>query len=72
MQWKNGFPNLYATKKMVPTMTGQKSWNCLETVKKHPKYLENKTILVILSSQVKIYMKQKKKKIEKVLHFQNL
>ena len=37
MQWKNGVPNLYASKKTIPTMTVQQSWNCLETIEKMSK-----------------------------------
>ena len=32
MQWKNDVPNLYASEKTIPAMTGQQSWNCLEKV----------------------------------------
>jgi len=27
MQWKNGFPNLYASEKTIHAMMGQQSWN---------------------------------------------
>ena len=37
MKWKNGFPNLYASEKMIPTMTGQQSWNHLKTIEKASK-----------------------------------
>jgi len=60
MQWKNGFPNLYASEKMIPAMTGQQSRNYLKTVTKRPKCPENQTILDIPSSQVKNYMRPNK------------
>jgi len=37
MQWKNVFPNLYASKKMIPAMMGQQSWNRLEIIEKASK-----------------------------------
>ena len=52
MQRKSDVPNLYASEKMILAMTGQQSWNRLET-EKRPKCPEKQTILDIPSSQVK-------------------
>ncbi len=53
IQWKNDVPNLYASEKTIPAMTGQQSWNRLEKVEKCPKCPEKQTILDTASSQVK-------------------
>ena len=60
MQRKNGVPNLYASEKTIPAMTGQQSWNRLETVEKRPKCPEKQPNLDIPSSQVKSYMRPNK------------
>ena len=59
MQWKNGAPNLYASKNTIPAMTGQQSWNRLET-ENRPKCPEKQTNLDIPSSQVKSHMRPNK------------
>ena len=69
MQWKNGFPNLYASEKTIPAVMGHQSWNYLKIVEKRPKCPENQTILDIPSSQVKNYMRPNKIKFWKFFAF---
>ena len=62
MQRKSDVPNLYASEKTIPAMTGQQSWNRLEKVEKCPKCPEKQTNLDTPSSQVKSHMKPIKMK----------
>ena len=62
---RNDVPNLYASEKTIPAMTGQQSWNRLEKVEKCPKCPEKQTNLDTASSQVKSHMKPIKMKFLK-------
>ena len=52
---RNNVPNLYASEKTIPAMTGQQSWNRLEKVEKCPKC---PLLLFNLASK---YLEQKEK-----------
>ena len=69
---RNNVPNLYASEKTIPAMTGQQSWNRLEKVGKCPKCPEKQTNLDTASSQVKSHMKPIKMKFWKNFAFSKL
>ena len=54
MQLKNGFPNLYASERMIPAMTGQQSWDHLETVKKVQNVLKVKPFSTFQAPKLKV------------------
>ena len=53
MQRKKGVPYLYANEKMIPAMTGQQSWNRLET-ENVQNVLKNKPISTFQAPKLKV------------------
>ena len=66
MQQKNGFPNLYANEKMIPTMMGQQSWNRLETVENVQNFLKVKPFSTFQAPKLKVTWDQTKSSFEKI------
>ena len=54
MQRKNDVPNLYASEKTIPAMTGQQSWNHLEKVENVENVLKSKPFSTLQAPKLKV------------------
>jgi len=54
MQQKSDVPNLYASKKTLPAMTGKQSWNHLKKVENVENLLKNKPFSTFQAPKLKV------------------